>query len=235
MESPQSPAPPPPPGPESPAAYGGPVPPGGWQQPIPQHQAWDGRPLASWGSRVGGAAHRLADPARPGRRAHDHRGGRRDGSDTGAVVTGILGGLAYLVVLFVYAPVLMAREGEHNGRPGASRSSASAWCATTGSTSELRLGRPARDRRQGAAGLGRVIDHSSRSRGCWTTSGRSGTTRTAACTTWSSRPTSSGSRAVRPPRGARARRRRSRSSRRGRGPTPTITIGTPRKSEMNSR
>ena len=38
------------------------------------------------------------------------------GSNTGALVTGVLGFLAYLVVLFIYAPVLMAREGEHNGQ-----------------------------------------------------------------------------------------------------------------------
>jgi uncharacterized RDD family membrane protein YckC len=38
------------------------------------------------------------------------------GSDTGAVVTGILGFLAYLVVAFAYAPALMARDGAHNGQ-----------------------------------------------------------------------------------------------------------------------
>ena len=38
------------------------------------------------------------------------------GSDTGAVVTGILGFLAYLIVALFYAPVLMARNGAHNGQ-----------------------------------------------------------------------------------------------------------------------
>jgi uncharacterized RDD family membrane protein YckC len=38
------------------------------------------------------------------------------GSDTGAIVTGIFSFLAYLVVLFIYAPVLMMREGENNGQ-----------------------------------------------------------------------------------------------------------------------
>jgi len=38
------------------------------------------------------------------------------GSNTGAVVTLILGFLAYLVAAFLYAPLLMAREGEHNGQ-----------------------------------------------------------------------------------------------------------------------
>jgi uncharacterized RDD family membrane protein YckC len=38
------------------------------------------------------------------------------GSDTGAIVTLILGFLAYLVAAFLYAPLLMAREGEGNGQ-----------------------------------------------------------------------------------------------------------------------
>src|ERR671914_1316119 len=45
---------PPAPGPESAPSYGGPVPPGGWQQPIARPESgWAGRPLASWGSRLG--------------------------------------------------------------------------------------------------------------------------------------------------------------------------------------
>jgi uncharacterized RDD family membrane protein YckC len=106
-------APPPPPGPQAPA-YGGP---GGWEQPIVQQApGWHGRPLASWGSRL--AAYVLdglilfvpvilltiiivAIAA---------------GSDTGAIVTGIFGFLAFLVVAFLYAPLLMAREGQCNGQ-----------------------------------------------------------------------------------------------------------------------
>jgi uncharacterized RDD family membrane protein YckC len=38
------------------------------------------------------------------------------GSDSAAWVTGILGFFAYLVALFLYAPLLMMREGEHNGQ-----------------------------------------------------------------------------------------------------------------------
>ena len=109
-------APPPPPGPQAPA-YGGPVPPGGWEQPIAQQApGWHGRPLASWGSRL--AAYVLdglilfvpvilltiiivAIAA---------------GSDTGAIVTGIVGFLAFLVVAFLYSPLLMAREGQCNGQ-----------------------------------------------------------------------------------------------------------------------
>src|SRR5688572_13678763 len=49
-------APPPPPGPEAQPGYGGPVPPGGWEQPIAQPAgAWVGYPLAGWWSRVGAA------------------------------------------------------------------------------------------------------------------------------------------------------------------------------------
>src|SRR3954451_743138 len=104
-DQPASPAAPPPPpaGPQAPAGpeavptYGGPVPPGGWQQPIAQQgPGWHGRPPASWGSRL--AAYLLdalilfvpvilltivivAIAA---------------GSDTGAIVTGIIGFLAFL-------------------------------------------------------------------------------------------------------------------------------------------
>src|SRR5215212_4588528 len=78
-DQPQAPPPPPAPlpGPQAPS-YGGPVPPGGWEQPIVTQQGpgWHGRPLASWGTRLA----------------------------------------AYLVVAFLYAPLLMAREGPRNGQ-----------------------------------------------------------------------------------------------------------------------
>jgi uncharacterized RDD family membrane protein YckC len=38
------------------------------------------------------------------------------GSDTGAIVTGILSFLAYFIAILFYAPVLMAREGPNNGQ-----------------------------------------------------------------------------------------------------------------------
>jgi uncharacterized RDD family membrane protein YckC len=114
---PQAPvAPPPPPGPEGPPSYGGPVPPGGWQQPIPQHHGWTGQPLASWGSRVGATLIDWLILLVPVVILTIIVVGIAAGSDTGAIVTGALGLLAYLIVALAYAPVLMAREGPNNGQ-----------------------------------------------------------------------------------------------------------------------
>ena len=115
---PQAPsAPPPPPGPEGIPSYGGPVPPGGWEQPIAQQQpGWSGQPLASWGSRLGATLIDWLILLVPVVILTIIVVGIAAGSDTGAVVTGILGLLAYLVVAFAYAPVLMARDGQNNGQ-----------------------------------------------------------------------------------------------------------------------
>jgi uncharacterized RDD family membrane protein YckC len=105
-----------PPGPEGPPSYGGPVPPGGWQQPIPQAQGWQGQPLASWGSRVGAFIVDGLILIVPAVILTIVVVAIAAGSDTGAIVTGILGFLAYLVVAFIYAPVLMSRDGQRNGQ-----------------------------------------------------------------------------------------------------------------------
>jgi uncharacterized RDD family membrane protein YckC len=106
-----------PPGPEGPPSYGGPVPPGGWQQSIPQQApGWHGSPLASWGSRLAATLIDWLVLLVPVVILTIIVVAIAAGSDTGAVVTGILGFLAYLVVALIYAPLLMAREGEHNGQ-----------------------------------------------------------------------------------------------------------------------
>jgi uncharacterized RDD family membrane protein YckC len=106
----------PPPGPEGAPGYGGPVPPGGWEQPIPQPQGWRGQPLASWGSRLGAYLIDGLILLVPAVILTIIVVAIAAGSDTGAVVTGVFGFLAYLVALFMYAPVLMARDGVNNGQ-----------------------------------------------------------------------------------------------------------------------
>jgi uncharacterized RDD family membrane protein YckC len=119
---PQSPAAPvgpqaPPAGPEGPPSYGGPVPPGGWQQPIAQQQpGWHGRPLASWGTRLAAYLLDALILLIPVIGLTVVVVAIAAGSDTAAIVTVILGFLAYLVVAFLYAPLLMAREGAQNGQ-----------------------------------------------------------------------------------------------------------------------
>ena len=92
------------------------MPPGGWEQPIAQPHGWQGQPLASWGSRL--AAYLIDGLILivPAVILTIIVVAIAAGSDTGAVVTGILGFLAYLVLLFMYAPVLMMREGPRNGQ-----------------------------------------------------------------------------------------------------------------------
>lgn len=103
-------------GPQAPG-YGGPVPPGGWQQPLstPAFQAAPDE-LASWGSRVGAylidALILLAVLA---------VGilvivGIAAANKTAGIVLGIIIGIALVVVLLAYAPYLLAREGARNGQ-----------------------------------------------------------------------------------------------------------------------
>jgi uncharacterized RDD family membrane protein YckC len=122
--SPAAPPPPPPgpqapqaPGPEGPPSYGGPVPPGGWQQPIPQAgPGWAGQPLASWGSRLAATLIDWLILLVPVVILTVVIVAIATGSDTGAWVSGVIGFLVYLVALLLYAPLLMARDGAGNGQ-----------------------------------------------------------------------------------------------------------------------
>jgi uncharacterized RDD family membrane protein YckC len=122
-EGPQAPAP----GPQAPPAVptappyepipdGPETPPSGWQQPIAAPQGWEGRPLASWGSRVGAALLDWLILFIPVALLIVLVVVIALNSTGGGIVTGILSGVAYLVALLFYAPVLMGREGEHNGQ-----------------------------------------------------------------------------------------------------------------------
>jgi uncharacterized RDD family membrane protein YckC len=119
-EAPLAPGQQPSPGPEAAPGYGGPVPPGGWQQPVarqPGDQAWVGRPLASWGSRVGAQLLDWLILTIPSAILIALvLGVFLAGSDVGGVITAIIAFLLYIVVALFYAPVLMARGGPRNGQ-----------------------------------------------------------------------------------------------------------------------
>jgi uncharacterized RDD family membrane protein YckC len=116
-----------PPGPEAAPAYGGPVPPGGWQQPIARPEGgagWVGQPLAGWWSRV---AATLIDgliigiPATLLFFAVIAGAVGITGGDEGASVWAIVGGLLIwfllvAVLALVYAPATMSRDGAANGQ-----------------------------------------------------------------------------------------------------------------------
>jgi uncharacterized RDD family membrane protein YckC len=113
-------APPAPPGPESAPSYGGPVPPGGWQQPIARPESgWAGQPLAGWGTRLGAYLIDLLVLLIPigilgvlivGGLVDD------DSSVGGWVAASILWALVAGVVVLLYAPLLMMRQGARNGQ-----------------------------------------------------------------------------------------------------------------------
>ncbi|MGH2800078.1 MAG: RDD family protein, partial [Thermoleophilaceae bacterium] len=104
--------------------YGGPVPPGGWQQPIARPTSgWAGQPLASWGMRLGAwlidwlvlliPAVILFFVVVAG--AWGVSGD--DDASTGAVIGAtILYVLLMSAVILLYAPLLMMRQGAHNGQ-----------------------------------------------------------------------------------------------------------------------
>jgi uncharacterized RDD family membrane protein YckC len=106
----------PPPGPQAPPA--GEAPPGGWQQPIAQPgSGWEGRPLASWGSRVGAQVIDwivLLIPAVI--IVALIVAGLDDPSWWAIVGAAVLGVLIIGLVSLLYAPLLMMRQGQHNGQ-----------------------------------------------------------------------------------------------------------------------
>jgi uncharacterized RDD family membrane protein YckC len=96
------------------------VPPGGWQQPIARPESgWAGRPLASWGSRLGAY---LIDflvlliPLAILFVVVFVGGVDSDTSTWGFVGASILWLLTSAVVVLLYAPLLMMRQGERNGQ-----------------------------------------------------------------------------------------------------------------------
>jgi uncharacterized RDD family membrane protein YckC len=124
---PQAPPPPPqgppgyaPPAPERAPGYGGPVPPGGWQQPIARPESgWAAQPLASWGIRLAATVIDwliLVIPAAIlgalilGSAFDD------DSSAWAVIGTSILYSLLWAVMVLLYAPLLMMRQGERNGQ-----------------------------------------------------------------------------------------------------------------------
>ncbi|HYN51045.1 MAG TPA: RDD family protein [Thermoleophilaceae bacterium] len=120
--APAPPGPPAAPGqhPEAAPGYGGAVPPGGWQQPIGRPQGgegWVGKPLASWGSRVGAQLLDWLILLVPSAILTALVVGVfLAGSDVGGILLAIIVFLLYVLAALFYAPVLMAREGEHNGQ-----------------------------------------------------------------------------------------------------------------------
>ena len=104
--------------PSRPEAPGGAPQAGQVMQPVPTGPG--GAPLADYGPRVGAA---LLDGLIVGVGAVILNiiigvvaGAVASGSDTGGLVTVLAGGLALIVAVLLYAPLILAREGENNGQ-----------------------------------------------------------------------------------------------------------------------
>jgi uncharacterized RDD family membrane protein YckC len=115
---PQAPAP----GPQAPAASAlpappGEAPPGGWEQPIPRPHGWEGRPLASWGSRAVAQVIDWVVLLAPAVILFVLIVAGLDDPSWWEVVGAIV---LYVIVmgavLLLYAPLLMMRTGAHNGQ-----------------------------------------------------------------------------------------------------------------------
>jgi uncharacterized RDD family membrane protein YckC len=105
--------------PESPQAPISPeAPPGGWEQPIQQPSSgWAGRPLASWGSRVAAQVIDWIVLLAPAVILFVLIvAGLDDPSWWEAVGAIVLYVIVMGAVLLLYAPLLMMREGAHNGQ-----------------------------------------------------------------------------------------------------------------------
>jgi uncharacterized RDD family membrane protein YckC len=116
------PSPAPPAGPQAPQPQ---APAGGWEQPIPQQApGWHGRPLASWGTRLGAYLIDLLIVSIPGLIVFfaviaGAIGLTGDDSDAGfwAVIgASLLATLAFALIALLYAATTMARSGQANGQ-----------------------------------------------------------------------------------------------------------------------
>jgi uncharacterized RDD family membrane protein YckC len=113
------------PGPQAPAGPQAPVspeaPPGGWQQPIVQPlSGWEGRPLASWGSRAVAQVIDWLILLIPGAILAAIVIGATVGDDDSSwwaiVGSGALAIVIFALLSLVYAPLLMMRGGKRNGQ-----------------------------------------------------------------------------------------------------------------------
>jgi uncharacterized RDD family membrane protein YckC len=102
--------------PYTPIPDGPETPPSGWQQPIASPSGWEGRQLASWGSRVGATLLDWLILLIPVTLLIVLVVVVFLSSDVGGIVTAIISSLLYLVAVLFYAPLLMGREGAHNGQ-----------------------------------------------------------------------------------------------------------------------